>query len=380
MKIAFLLNHYDRHQIPHIVPYALELARLYPDVAVTVLSSSAQQTRYARKLAASWAVDRCHWEALPLSLPVRILDPLLSQWFFLRKRAALRYNAARLAQFDAIVTPEMTALALRRLPGLDGVRLVFTGHGAGDNPEFGSLDARIGEFDFCLLPGKKYAEALTSNGYLKPSQYAITGYPKFEAIRAMAPQTPRLFNNGRPTVVYNPHHRVADSSWRTMGTALLDYFYASDRYNLIFAPHVVLFKRAWGRGSRLPRRYRSTEHVLIDTGSERSIDMTYMEAADIYIGDVSSQVYEFLQTPRPCIFLDARVDNTVPREQMLAWTLGPVLTRIDALHAALDKACAAPQAYRAQQEDAFNYTFSLADEAASTRGAHAIVEYLGGCT
>ncbi len=33
--------------------------------------------------------------------------------------------------------------------------------------------------------------------------------------------------------------------------------------------------------------------------------MSYTTAADIYLGDVSSQVYEFLYEPRPCLFLNS---------------------------------------------------------------------------
>ena len=32
--------------------------------------------------------------------------------------------------------------------------------------------------------------------------------------------------------------------------------------------------------------------------------MTYTKQADIYLGDVSSQVYEFMLKPRPCIFFN----------------------------------------------------------------------------
>ena len=34
--------------------------------------------------------------------------------------------------------------------------------------------------------------------------------------------------------------------------------------------------------------------------------MAYTQRADIYLGDVSSQVYEFLLNPRPCVFLNPR--------------------------------------------------------------------------
>src|SRR3546814_20802213 len=37
--------------------------------------------------------------------------------------------------------------------------------------------------------------------------------------------------------------------------------------------------------------------------------MTYTRSADIYVGDVSSQVYEFIYEPRPCVFiLPERID------------------------------------------------------------------------
>jgi hypothetical protein len=34
--------------------------------------------------------------------------------------------------------------------------------------------------------------------------------------------------------------------------------------------------------------------VLVDTGSPQMIDMSHVAVADLYLGDVSSQVYEFL--------------------------------------------------------------------------------------
>ena len=277
-----------------MVPYAEALARLYANVRVTILSSSRAETDYAKLIAANCGDDHCYYGALPVSNVVRWLVPLVSKWVFIRKRAALEQNIDRLAQFDALVTPEMTALALRNHAKLATVKLIFTGHGAGDNPRFGSLDPRIGQFGLGLLPGQKYGDELTAAGHLRDAQGVVVGYPKFEALGASDRPAPRLFDNDRPTVVYNPHHRLGASSWRAMGSEVLYYFYASERYNLIFAPHVVLFKRSWGRGSRLPSRFRNNEHILIDTGSARSVDMTYLNAADIYLGDVSSQVYEFL--------------------------------------------------------------------------------------
>ena len=53
--------------------------------------------------------------------------------------------------------------------------------------------------------------------------------------------------------------------------------------------------------------------------------MTYMLAADIYLGDVSSQVYEFLLEPRPCIFLNGHNVPWQDNPYYSHWTLGQVI-------------------------------------------------------
>src|SRR3546814_13087079 len=79
--------------------------------------------------------------------------------------------------------------------------------------------------------------------------------------------------------------------------------------------------------------------MLIDTGSLATIDMTYTLAADIYRGDVSSQVYEFLWQPRPCLFLDAEgVDGWERNPTYRCWPTGHVLRDAADLAAALAQA------------------------------------------
>ena len=75
-----------------------------------------------------------------------------------------------------------------------------------------------------------------------------------------------------------------------MGLDVFDFFVENSNYNLIFAPHVVLFKRFIRHKGFLPKKYYDTPNILIDTGSQASADMTYMLNSDIYLGDVSSQV------------------------------------------------------------------------------------------
>ncbi|HBK90883.1 MAG TPA: hypothetical protein DDZ68_04340, partial [Parvularcula sp.] len=267
--------------------------------------------------------------------------------------------------------------ALRR----HGVRFIYSGHGAGDRAI--GFHPSFSKFDLLLLPGEKYARRLRETGGLSGNDYALIGYPKFDPVRNSKPA--RLFANDNPTIVYNPHFSPAFSSWFKLGPAVLDWFADNPGYNLIFAPHVMLFRRpihvsaesstvAWRPG--LPRRFRRCPNIKIDIDSPRLFDMTYMTAADLYLGDISSQVMEFLVRPRPCVFLNAQSHKWDGDENFAAWRLGPVLEGIDQLGPTLAEALAFPDAYRELQEEHFRDSFSLTAETSADRAAAAIRDYV----
>jgi len=375
MNVAFLLNHYDIHQVPHIVPYAFELTRRHKDIDAVILAATDAELAFAREIGAFYPDHRTTLERLKIPAFVAAMEPLLSKFVFARKSLALAANRDRLRQFDALVSPEMTCISLRAKPGFEAVKMIFTGHGSGDNRLGGSFNRRIGMFDLALLPGRKYAELLNGDGHLPGDRYAITGYPKFEAADHLGVKRSTFFDNARPTVVYNPHHDARLSSWSRMGVDVLDFFYASKDYNLIFAPHVLLFKRGWGRGANLPGTYRDAENVRLDLASRYSSDMTYLRSGDIYLGDVSSQVYEFVEAPRPCVFLNGHgFDPTDP--SYAHWAFGPVIDDISRLGDALDEARDNHAAYAPAQRERFAYTFETGDAPASVRGADIIAEFV----
>jgi hypothetical protein len=376
MRVGFLLNHNELHQVPHIVPYAFELSRLAPAFACTILSSSAEEEDFAREIATGYPEHRARFERLAVPPGVDTADRLLASIVFLRKSAVLRWNARRLSEFDALVVPEMTSLSLRRSGRFARTKFIFTGHGAGDNRHGGSFNPRICQFDLSLMPGRKYAEGLVEIGYLPADRYGISGYVKLEAMARMRRPALKLFDDERPIVVYNPHHAASLTSWHRHGEAVLDFFARSGGHNLIFAPHVLLFKRKWTKGARLPARFKSGGNLLIDTGSRASADMTYLKAADIYLGDVSSQVYEFLERPRPCIFFGAHGTAWENDPSYRQWTFGPLLRDVGELGGALEQAVATHGRYRPAQERGFADTFAQGPEPAAIRGARIIQAFL----
>jgi hypothetical protein len=376
MRVGFLFNHYAVHQVPHAAPYAFELSRRYPEFEVIIACASRQEIEMAHAIASLYPGHRCQFVRLRPPLYYQLVDPAVSKLTFKRKKMVLRHNLGFFRTLNALVAPERHCMKLRTTYGLTDLKLIHTRHGAGDRE--GGFDDRSGAFDFTLLPGQKYVDRLHELGYLRPGAYAVTGWPKFEVVRGLKQKRERLFANDNPVVVYNPHFDQSVSSWLPMGLKVLDFFKENPDYNLVFAPHVVLFKRRLRHGVSLPRRYYDIPNILIDTGSEASADMTYMLASDIYLGDVSSQVYEFLLEPRPCIFLNGHQVRWQGNPHYVHWTLGQVVGDVETeLLPALERAHEWQAQFLPLQQEAFRYTFRIEqDSTAAQRGADALAEFL----
>lgn len=380
MRIGFLFNHHGGHQVAHALPVALQLRRQNRHAEVSVLVSEGSEREVRRlvdahdgpapeivRLRPPSALARAANRASGHAIPADIVS-------------SLHRNLDRFRKLDALVVPEKTSLLLKSLFGLKSLKLVHTRHGAGDRAI--GFDKASGRFDLVLLSGEKIRDRLAQADLLKDDGHAIVGYPKFDMA---PPKHPRLFPKDRPTVLYNPHPSPALSSWYRMGPQILDWFAKSDKYNLIFAPHVMLFKKrvtaslspfalGWNPGPR--PEHHDHDHMLIDTGSAASLDMTYTDAADIYLGDASSQVYEFIRRPRPCIFLNPRGLSWQGNPDFAHWRAGQVVSSIDEMDAALAAVPQLAPEMRKRQEDMFRYSFSLDERPSSERAARAILDFL----
>lgn len=374
MRIAFLFNQ-RADQVWHAAPIAFELSRLDPAALIDILCADAALIDTTAAIAAGYPGHRCRIERIALPASLRLADRLLRGLFSLAKEAVLRLGVERFAGYDAVVVPDLTSLKLkRRLPGLP---MIFSNHGAGDRAR--GYDPRIADFDFVLVAGRKLEQRFRAEGLIRDAAYAIVGYPKFDAVTAVAPSPPKLFDNDLPTVLYNPHFEPTLSSWPAWGIKLLDRFREQPgRFNLIFAPHLKLFERAVRYRARLPRRFLDCPNIHVDTGSRASADMSYTRAADIYIGDVSSQIYEFLATPRPCLFLDPRGIDWRGNPDYAHWHFGPVLRDPDEVFAALARAGEDHARFRPAQEAAISETFDNSPTPAAQRAALAVRDFVGG--
>lgn len=384
MKVAFLFNHDQIHQVAHSLPIALALAHEFPDVEVVLATSTDRLDGALDRLVPAAANGRITRARLRLkSWTRRSLSALLNPLVPFDKVALYGDNLAFFAGLDALVVTEKTSLLLKSRYGLRNLKLIHCRHGAGDRAiGFNQASAR---FDLILVPGAKIRARLIDQAKVPARRIRIVGYPKFDLLPAVPRRLP-MQANGRPTVLYNPHPAPHLSSWYALGQQVLQYFLDSPRYNLIFAPHVMLFQRRWvasiehpsiRRVGRIPRAVRDCAHIHVDLGSPASTDMTYTQAADIYLGDASSQVYEFMQRPRPCIFLNPRHLPWRGDPNFEHWTAGPVIASIPALDQALATAPASFDAtYHAIQERLLRATFDLNATPSALRAARAIHGFL----
>jgi len=358
------------HQAFHSLPIAMELARRYPELDVHVASGTADHLDWLKGLAETFYPGvPVRFDLLRLPGVLRRFVPRVDQGVA-PKLPLLLWNLGYFSRFEAVVTPERTTLALKRF--LKRPRIIWTRHGAGDRAS--GFQREIAKFDFVLMAGNKIEQRLLAEGLVRPGRYATGVYAKFDLVRRMPRR--RLFDNDRPTIVYNPHFWPSLSSWPVMGRRVLDLVAASDRYNLVFAPHIRLFYPPTAARYREFEVYRGLSHMRIDLGSPASADMTYTANADLYLGDVSSQVAEFVAEPRPCVFLNAHGVDWRGDPDYRFWMLGPVVEDVAMLEETVERAFATHDFYRARQQAYVRETFGACERLTAPIGADAIAHFL----
>jgi hypothetical protein len=380
MRVGFLFNHDQIHQIRHSLPIALALARSHNSIETVIAVSSDRIAAEVRRLAGELGAATVELVRLGLkSASSRAVGRALRGIAPIEKVLLYRDNLDFFRSLDALVVTERTSLMLKTQYGLAHLPMFLSDHGAGDRAVGFGEAARL--FDHILAAGPKIRDRMVRDAGVDPSRISVTGYPKFDLGPAPAFDPPPGWA-GRRTVLYNPHLSPHLSSWYRQGRAILEHFRRSPDYNLIVAPHVMLFHRkvvvsvdrpGIAFPGAIAARYRRAPNILIDTGSRRSVDMSYTQAADIYLGDASSQVYEFIRQPRPCVFVNPRGLAWRDDADFSHWRAGPVIAGAGGLAEALERSVADHAAvYAPIQRELVDYTFDMGAEPAAQRAARCI--------
>jgi hypothetical protein len=355
------------HQVLHLAPVALEIARRRADLAVHCICWDATTMAALQVVVgAGPGPVRLTEMAPPWTSRIGMAitgrksagkGPLL---------AAIRWRARHAR---AIIVPERTSAKLRAM----GWRkpLIHFRHGAGDRAP--ASEARLRAFDLIVVPGEKDIERAASRG-IDRRRLRAAGYVKLDYLQDRAASREPLFANGAPTVLYNPHFDAATSSIG-MAREVIARFRAQERYNLVFAPHVRAVEDFSIGERRALESLAVPGRIIIDLGSPSLFDMRYVLAADVYLGDMSSQLYEFLVRPRPVAFINAHGVDWREDPRYAGWRLGEVAGGSGELLAAVDRAVAEHRQKISLQQQAVAFAFGEY-HGATARAAQIVLDFL----
>lgn len=340
------------HQFLHWIPAALELARR-KGVRVQVLSGSTASLEFIQGYDSDGLLELVH-----LPTPSLRPDGLFSpppRWL------TLYLHWRKFQQNDLIVTTESTTALLKSKTPFNRP-MVRMRHGAGDRS--GGYRKKTSLFDGLIVNGEKDRQRVIGYGIMPPERIAVCGYCKFEAISA--PYNP--FSDERPVALYNPHFDRVVSSWHRHHRKILAAMAQTDSWNFIVAPHIKLAKgRSLGR--------TPSSNVVLDPGSVHSIDMSYVGASSVYIGDASSQVYEFIRTPRPCLFLNLDRREWRGDQHFSHWNFGQVVEDAAQLAPALGRAAELQPGFEPVQREWLERSVDASPIPPSVRHADALLHF-----
>jgi hypothetical protein len=357
--------------IPHLWPIVPALARMAPDLHVDlwVISSvhegllgqwlkeeglDPERVRIRRAPGYRNWPGLKHGENPPLPSKIPILARLLPS----------------LLGTEVIVCAEQTSLWLPTVLPFWRARFIMTQHGAGSLTNRASK-RRLAAFAH-LMPSEFEADEYARFGVPR-DRMRVTGYVK-SAFHGGSGR-PELFAEKRPTVLYTPHWQRFRSSWWAWGRPIVEQLAAQTELNVILAPHQRLVDTDPDVGAVLAR-VADLPHVHTDLDSFAMVDGTYTSAADIYLGDTSSQVCEFLIRPRPCVFLNPeKVDWRTTGEHGF-WECGQVVDQLDDVLPALRRAPALEPQFEATQRAFVAKAVGDCGEDVADRAAAAILEAL----
>lgn len=348
--------------IPHLWPVAEALAR-DGDVAIDLwVATSVHEellTRWSSGLGDHVRIRRAPgFKALPGLTPGD--NPPLPA-----KLPLLARLAPKLWRTPVAVCAEQTSLWLPRLLPFHPTRFVKTSHGVGsmsarDDPR------RRAAWAMCV-PSERERATYLARGF-DPDRVVATGYVK---AGFAAERTVPCFPDPRPVVLYIPHWQRHRSSWWDWGPAVARAVADDGRWNLIFAPHQRLAEQAKDvRAVAADLAARPNVHVDLD--SFACVDGSYTAAADLYLGDTSSQLIEFLARPRPAVFLNPQCAEWRGDPNYAMWAAGEVVNAVDEVLAALARAPDRHVEFTAAQVELAESSLGATDGSAARRVADVI--------
>jgi len=370
-KIVFLYVH-GIHQLYHSAMVAMELSRIQDEYKIQLLSCHPKHTMILNNIKSFYPDSACEIISLPLPFRFKYLNFKMKS--YPSPYSTIKFTKKYLLNAEAIVATSHATARTCKKRNITKPKFIYQYHGCGDR-KYG-FDPKFKDFDFMLLPGKYHQKRLLEENIIEKEQTHIIGWPKLDYPVVIDKVKKELFNNENPIVLYTPHWKPNLGSYNAWAKDILEHFSKSKQYNLIFAPHIQIKHWRAKYKYNIDYDHYKSNNIHIDFGSEYSVNGTYQKIADIYMGDVSSMVYEWIAfKSRPCIFLNAHGVNWKNDVNYRFWNYGPVVTKIEELENKINEA-ENNSSYLKLQEERIKEYMDLTEKSSSVRAAKAIIEFI----
>lgn len=315
---------------PHLFPIVEALVALDPALRIDLWISTSAHARRLDPWVRALGAPGIRLRRAPGFR--RVADDATATPMLPPKLPMLLRLAPRLARSQVVVCAEQTSLWLPRMLPVLRSRFVKTSHGVGSMSA--RDDPRRRAAFLTLVPSEQERSTYLARG-IAPDRIIATGYVK-AAFRQRSEHLAH-FAADKPVLLYTPHWQAHRSSWPRWGAAIVAMLAEQRDWNVIIAPHQRLVERAPELRAILSR-VADLPHMHCDLDSFAMVDGSYTAAADLYLGDTSSQVIEYLMRPRPAVFLNPAAIAWQGDLDYAMWEAGEVVDDLAQLPAAISRA------------------------------------------
>ena len=322
------------HHVYHLILPALRFSALKNEIETIFISGNPLNTKIINDTKKITGLNNFTLIDIPLPLRYRIKNykNRLYPPVYTRIKKVIKY----LRNANAIISTSHNFPEYLSKYEIKRPTLIYLYHGTGTRAY--GFESSLKEFDHILIPGQYHKDRLIKSFPVKDGQLEMVGVPKLDWMKIKKSKSQRLFNNDNPIFYYNPHWEIEFSSYLKWKDVILEFFKQKKFYNLIFSPHPLIQHLSKKTGYELNEKNIVEDNILVDLESDQCLDGTYTSMADVYIGDISSMVTEWvMQKPRPCIFINAHNVNWKGNDDYYMWRFGKVVNELKEFEDAVKK-------------------------------------------
>jgi hypothetical protein len=350
------------HHLFHSLYIAIELSKIQDEFEVAVLNTGLDMHKIIKS-----EIKNRHAKIKYFNRSLSL--PLITKPY----QKIVKYNIDIFRESDVILTASWGIPRVLQQYELRDKFVIFTRHGAniGDN----EYNKGLPDYDCVFITSSTMYDQLKELSILqKLKSYLKIEYCKFDYLFTHPEMRGNLFKNDLPVILYNPHFQNHRSSLYRDGEKIVNEIIKSNKYNVILSPHPLVHK--WRFFKRMRLKFPKSDKLVRDWSSIHQVNFDYMRKADIYIGDTSSSIYEWLYFDKPMIFYNSHnVDwRNIPFYAF--WDWGHVVNNPDDLMDRLDRTMRGSDPFKKVRQEAKDYVFGEVDGKASYRTALKLYKYL----